>query len=277
MQFSDVLKGADRNEFEQIEGKALFPYFQKEIDVFCSPKVSPEYVQKTLEWLSEIDKTRMEEICRYASYYLRDELENTNVGDLMDQGAQHLESPLDVLNYMEFSFLTIEEPEDLEIPVLNLGGGCDWREDEGIQCLIRNGQIIYIGLWNDYSVWGKYYLNDDQYLSNYVLYERREELRSKAAERLKRKPLEKHCHLEIPMNSPIRTFVEIKLMNMEKCTIREAWARFEKTLLFEFMKDYPELVAEGSDFLYRCFCIEQEQGPGDMAEYIEKSCKWSFI
>lgn len=277
MQFEDVLKDAYRDEFGRMAGMAMFPYFQKEIEIVCAPEVTPEYVQKTLGWLAEIDEKCMKEICRFASYYLQDELEHTSIGELMDEGAQHLESPLDVLKYMEFGLLKIEEPEDPNLPALNLGGGCDWREDEGIQCLIRDGQVIYLGLWNDCSVWGRHYGDDDQYLSNYVLYESREERKARTAERLKNKPLEQFCHLEIPMSSPIRKFVEMKLASMEECTRKEAWEKFEHTLLFEFMKDYPELVAENADFLYRCFCIEREKGPGDMAEYIETTCKWSFI
>ncbi len=42
-----------------------------------------------------------------------------------------------------------------------------------------------MGSWNDEDVWDERLLNDDKYLSNYVLYPKREQLRQKAAERLK--------------------------------------------------------------------------------------------
>ncbi len=270
MEYQDVLQDVHQDEFGRTAGMALFPCFQREIEIFCDSGVSPEYVQKSLEWLREVDGKLMEKICKYASYYLQDELENTSVGELMDEGAQHLESPMDVLNYMEFSFLNIEMPENPNLPVLNLGGGCDWRE-EGLQCLIVDWKVVYLGSWNDYSVWWTHYLDDDQYLSNYVLYERRAELQAKVAERLKQEPPEPFPHLEIPMNAPIRKFVEFDLALMEKCTSKEAWTKIENMLLFEFMKDYPKLLEESFDFLYCCYCIERDRGPGDMAQHLAEN------
>lgn len=276
MRYGNVLRDALEDEFGNIVGKALFPYFQKEIELVCAPGVSPEYVRKSLEWLGQLDGKRMEEICRYASYYLQDELENTGVGELLDEGVQHLKGPLDILQYMDFCTLDIEAPKDPALPVLNLGGWCAWREDEGLQCLLRDWKVVYLGAWDNCSVWQSYYLDDDQYLSNYVLYERRDELRAKAAERLRNAPPEPLPHLEIPMNSPIRKFVEFKLAAMERCGSREAWAKFENTLLFSFMQDYPKLAEESFDFLYRSFCMERDESSGDMAGFLAEHCDYLF-
>ena len=276
MRWEDVLRDAQRDKFGNMVGKALFPYFQTDIEVACEPEVTPEYASRSLAWLGELGGERMKEICRYASFYLQDQLECTSVGELLDEGVQDLKGPLDILEYMGFHTLDIENPEDPELPVLNLGGWCDWQEDEGLQCLIKDWKVLYLGTWNDCSVWQSHYLNDDQYLSNYVLYERRAELQAKAAERLKSSPPEPFPHLEIPMSSPIRKFVEFKLALTEQCSSKEAWTRLENTLLFEFMRDYPKLAEESFDFLYRCFCIERDEGGADMAGFLAEQRDYLF-
>lgn len=275
MEFQDVLTGAGWDEFGRMCGFAPFPYFQTSLEVTCDPEVTPEYAARCVQWLAEADETLIREICQFALYYLQDTLESTSVGELLDEKIQHIRDPLDILRYMAFGSLAIDPPPDEEsadIPVLTLSGGCDWQEDEGLQCLVKNGHVVYLGGWNDLDIWRSPSLGEEDYLCNYVFYPRREELRAKAAERLANQPVRVIPHLEIPLSSPIRRLIEGTLARMEGCTAEEAWASIESTLLFEFLKDYPQLLEEPEDFLYRCFCIERDQGPDEMAQYIEERC-----
>lgn len=278
MQFSDVLTSPGPDGFGRITGFTVFPYFQSTIEVVCAPEVTPEYAARSLQWLSAVDETLVREICQYALYYLQDILESTSIGELLDEDIQHIRDPLEILRYMEFGALTIDMPLDPEVPVLNLSGGCDWQEDNGLQCLIKSGHVIYLGGWDDLDIWRSACLREEDYICNYVFYPRREELRQKAAEPLARKGFPKPIpHLEIPLSSPVRRFIEGPLARWEDCTSEEAWARIENTLLFEFLQEYPQLVQETDSFKYRCFCLERDQGPGDMAQYIEETCKWDLF
>ena len=280
MEFQDVLTGAGWDEFGRMCGFAPFPYFQTSLEVTCDPEVTPEYAARCVRWLAEADETLIREICQYALYYLQDTLESTSVGDLLDEEIQHIQDPMDILRYMAFGSLAIDPPPDEEsadIPVLNLGGGCDWQEDEGLQCLVKNGHVVYLGGWNDLDIWRSPSLGEEDYLCNYVYYPRREELRRKAAERLAQNPVRPLPHLEIPMSSPIRHFVEGCLTQYESCTVREASTKIENTLLFQFLQDYPALSRESGTFLCQCYRIERDQGPGDMAQFIEENCTWDLF
>ena len=179
LRFEDILINVEIDEFDRVTGNVEFPYFHKQIEVTCDEGVTAEYVAQSIRWLAEVDEALVREICQYALYYLQDELESTSKGELLDEGIQHIQEPLEVLRYMEFCSLDIKIPKEPEIPVLNLSGGCDWQEDEGLHCLIKNGHVVYMGSWNDEDVWDEHLLNDDKYLSNYVLYPKREELRQK--------------------------------------------------------------------------------------------------
>lgn len=268
MKFEDILTGAGEDEFGRMCGFAPFPYFQRDIEVVCDEAVTPEYAARSLQWLAEVDEGLIREICQYACYYLQDLLEATSIGELLDEDIQHIQDPLEILRYMEFGTLQIDEPADPDLPVLNLSGGCDWQEDLGLQCLIKNGHVVYLGSWNDLDVWRSLSLMEEDYICNYVYYPRRDELRQKAAEQLARSPVQPLPHLEIPMSSPIRHFIEGCLTQFESCAVREAWAKMENTLLFQFLQDYPALSRESGTFLCQCYRIERDQGPGELAQFL---------
>lgn len=272
MQFEDILIGAGEDEFGNMCGFAPFPYFQRNIEVTCEDGVTPEYAAKSLQWLAQVDEALIREICQYACYYLQDTLECTSVGELLDEEIQHIQDPMEILRYMDLGMLHISEPLDPGIPVLNLSGGCDWREDEGLQCLIREGRTVYLGSWSNLDIWRSPCLGEENYLFNYIYYPRRDELRARAAERLAEHPVKVIPHLEIPMSSPLRHFIEGPFARLEGCSAEEAWARIENTLLFEFLQEYPRLMEESDLFRHRCFCMERDQGPGEMAQYLAEHC-----
>ncbi len=272
MQFEDILIGAGEDEFGNMCGFAPFPYFQRNIEVTCEDGVTPEYAAKSLQWLAQVDEALIREICQYACYYLQDTLERTSVGELLDEEIQHIQDPMEILRYMDLGMLHISEPLDPGIPVLNLSGGCDWREDEGLQCLIREGRTVYLGSWSDLDIWRSPCLGEENYLFNYIYYPRRDELRTRTAERLAEHPVKVIPHLEIPMSSPLRHFIEGPFARLEGCSEEEAWARIENTLLFEFLQEYPRLMEESDLFRHRCFCMERDQGPGEMAQYLAEHC-----
>ncbi len=272
MQFEDILIGAGEDEFGNMCGFAPFPYFQRNIEVTCEDGVTPEYAAKSLQWLAQVDEALIREICQYACYYLQDTLERTSVGELLDEEIQHIQDPMEILRYMDLGMLHISEPLDPGIPVLNLSGGCDWREDECLQCLIREGRTVYLGSWSDLDIWRSPCLGEENYLFNYIYYPRRDELRARTAERLAEHPVKVIPHLEIPMSSPLRHFIEGPFARLEGCSGEEAWARIENTLLFEFLQEYPRLMEESDLFRHRCFCMERDQGPGEMAQYLAEHC-----
>ncbi len=268
LRFEDILINAGIDEFDRVTGYVEFPYFHKQIEVICDEGVTAEYAAQSIRWLAEVDEALVREICQYALYYLQDELESTSIGELLPEDIQHIQEPLEVLRYMEFGSLDIKIPKDSEIPVLNLSGGCDWQEDEGLHCLIKNGHVVYMGSWNDEDVWDERLLNDDNYLFNYVLYPQREVLQQKVAERLKQNPPKKIPHLEFAMNSPVRKFVEFLLAGAEHCTPEEAWAKLDGTRLMVLLQEDSSLAWEDASLLYRCYCMERDLGAVDMEVYL---------
>lgn len=278
-----LLKNYFTNEYNEIEGTAFFPYFKKEIHVICWEGTSLEYAQKCLEYLQKVDEALILQICKYAQFYLEDLLETTSIGELYygDEEPFPHEQLLDMLQYICFEVLYIEEPA---VPVkdsdrvLNLYGGCDWQEDDGIQCLVKNGEVIFLGGYNRFSVWEDF--SKEKYF-NYVYYEKRGEMSAvpdieegdywaiERTVRWKNKGLLDPRRLE--------EFTDTVIAAKENVSPKEAAQILEETYLFQMMQEYPKLLDESSDFWLECYCIEKEKDNGELVKYICENCQWDLF
>ena len=278
-----LLKNSHKNEFNQIEGTTFFPYFNKEITVIYEEGISPEYVKKCLKYLETVDETLIIQICKYAEFFLKDKLKNTSIGEVYSFPYNNL---LDLLQYFSFETMFIEDPpesisDSYEINVLNLSGGCDWWEDEGLQCLIKNGEVTYLGYYDDRSVWHDH---SEDHFGNYAVYERWDELSKKAAESHKLTEMDiwrgnRLAHWRAK-NLPIiklERFVDNIVSVRENVDIKGATEIFENSYLFELMTEYPKLLEESSDLWYECYCIEKENGVGELVRYISENCEWNLF
>lgn len=261
------LKNTYLNECNEIEGIAFFPYFKKEITVVCCKGVTPEY----------------------AEFFLKDTLENTSVGELEDGEAFSYVNPLDLLQYFSFNTLYIDEPPEFidqssEINVLNLSGSCDWREDDGIQCLVKNGEVLYLGDFEVLNVWSDHSKN---YYGNYVLYEnlceKRRTWRKLTVEEAREIDVGRtqrffdHWNAKDRLKThKLKKFVDI-LASKEKLDFKNAIEVLEDSYMYQLMNEYPQLLEESIDFWYECFCIEKEKDIGELMAYICENIQWDMF
>ncbi len=282
------LKNSFINEFGQVEGIAFFPYFQKNITVLCQEGVSPEYAEKCLGYLEEVDDALMLRICKYAENFLKDTLENTSVGELGDEEAFPYDDLPDLLQYISFETLYIEEPPKSmagasEIFVLNLTGGCEWWEDEGLQCLVRDGEVVYLGHFGNLSVWGDY---SEMYIGNYVLYESyRERLLEYKQNiviqtdngQMRTQSFYDHWNGKgVPIRQKITELVNY-VAAKEGISFGEAVIALEDTFFYQLMNEYPRLLEEDTDFWHKCYDVEKETDAGELMRHLCENCEWDLF
>ena len=279
-----LLKNSCRNEYGEIEGTAFFPYFHKDINVVCRKGTSIEYTEKCLEYLQKADERLILQICKYAEYYLKDVVQTTSIGELYyyDEEPFPHDKLLELLQYFSFEILYIEEPPEAAYDsseVLNLYGGCDWEEDHGIQCLVRNGKVIFLGGYNNLSIWEDY---DEEYFFNYVFYEKRDEFWKMAAN----KAAEDNWQIKrfvrwrskgLLAAHKLENFTDTILVSKENVTPKEATKIFENTYFFQLMHEYPKLLEESMDFWLECYCIEKEEDIGELVRFICENCEWNMF
>ncbi len=242
-------------------------------------------MDKCLGYLEKVDERLILQICKYAENYLNDILINTSIGELYydeEEPFPH-DDLLGMLQYFSFEILYIDEPPqsmNASFEVLNLYGGCDWQEDEGIQCLVKKGEVIFLGGYNNFSVWKDY---SKDYIGNYVLYEKRSEFSKIAAKQIQDKDNWKSERFTRWIDKGIATVHKLECFADEILAVREdmepkkATIIFEDTYLFQMMEEYSKLLEESLEFWYKCYCVEKEEGIGELVKYISETCQWNLF
>lgn len=162
----ELIRNIFENEYGKMEGEVFFGLINEYIQLSFKKQVPIEYVEKTAELLNGLSEDKMKEICTYSMAYCNDILES--YPDFAEElNIEDINSVTDILKHMEFGMLVVNLPEDMNQVGLNLEGSCEWAEDNGIQWIIKNDEIIYVGPWQFQNMWRAKYEEDDD--CNYVI------------------------------------------------------------------------------------------------------------
>ena len=75
----------------------------------------------------------------------------------------YIEKCIESLNNLSDAFIAeicIEEPENENIVGFQLSGNCDWDAEHGIEIIILDDNLLYLGAFEDNSPWYDYDKND---------------------------------------------------------------------------------------------------------------------
>ncbi len=100
-------------------------------------------------------------------YYRKDIMEECPDQDY-PEGLERVKDPLELWEYMGITSLKVDlyKNEDVKkVRVLNLIGWCDWDEENGIEWLIKEDEVVYVGANDWVNIWYSPYEDN---LFNYV-------------------------------------------------------------------------------------------------------------
>lgn len=146
-----------------MSGTVYSKFFNQQLEVWIEEDVSIEYAHSCAMALNHMDDYLIDELCRAAIAYCEDFCE------MVGQQPPRIKEIRDVLQYIEFGSMNIDEPKNVQIPVIHLGGGCEWEPEHGIEVIIRNGELIYLGAYNGVWAWGEPEHYQDDYNYAYVI------------------------------------------------------------------------------------------------------------
>ncbi len=150
----ELIKDIREYEFDdtQMAGSVYFGYLGDYIDLRFDKDIPMDYVIKTAEKLNTVTEEIMNTLFERSIIYCRSKVES--YGYLKRKiRLNKLEKPSDILKYMEIDGLIVNLPEDMSQVAINLEGSCDWEEEDGIQWLIRDDTVVYVGPWADIDIW----------------------------------------------------------------------------------------------------------------------------
>jgi hypothetical protein len=132
-----------------IEGKVYWKLFDRYIRLHNFDRARPEYMQSCAVALNSLDDRIIDELCKASLRYREDFL--YAVGD----ECPIISNPREVLKIIKPLNLSIPFERRLDVPVVDLEFDCEWEEEHGMQWLVREGKILFVGAACSAIPWGE--------------------------------------------------------------------------------------------------------------------------
>ena len=156
-----------------IEGKAYCRLMDKDIDVDVYDDVSLDYVEKCAEAMNSMSEDLVDAICRAAKKYCLDFLEDIGGAELNDitltVPVDENTPPREMLKCFDVGSLIVDVPKDGSRVGYQLSGNCDWEEEHGIEIVILDDRLVYLGEFSGVSPWEDH--SDESWNSAADIYE----------------------------------------------------------------------------------------------------------
>lgn len=140
-----------------IAGKVYCRLMDKDIDVDLYDDVSLDYAEKCAEAMNSMPEDLIDAICLCAKKYCLDFLDDIGGAELNDI---HLSIPVDentppreMLKCFDIGLFTTDVPKDPSRIGYQLSGNCDWEEEHGIEIVILDDRLVYLGEFAGVSPW----------------------------------------------------------------------------------------------------------------------------
>ena len=137
------------NGYGQVEGEFFCECLNCQIDIAYDKNLTSEYVDKAIKHLCEIYPKLLNDLCKYTLKYCKTVMKDYPEVEYK-KGLYQIKNTLEVLKYIEFGRLKIRNYN--ESIALNISGGCDWADEKGLQWIIQNEEIVYVGPWYDFDI-----------------------------------------------------------------------------------------------------------------------------
>jgi len=133
-----------------LEGKVEFNLFHKTIDVLMDEHIDLEYANLCAKALNNMDEKIIDDLCQYSINYCID-----FCNDVGDEEIPEFNSVRDVLSYISPRVLIIDVTKEDDKIVIHLELNCDWEIEHGLEWIINNGEILYVGAFESEDGWNE--------------------------------------------------------------------------------------------------------------------------
>ena len=132
-----------------VEGRVFCRPFGRYVAFAVEDAASMDYVVRCAEHLDTLPEATLVELCRASIRYCNE------FRLLAGEAPLAFASPLDVLALLDPNTLLIPNEERPE-PVVHLELCCDWELEHGLEWIVRDGKVLYVGGFNGGNPWGGY-------------------------------------------------------------------------------------------------------------------------
>jgi hypothetical protein len=122
-------------------GKMQFVLFNKEIEVALDGGTI-DYAEKCAKYLNELSENVIQDLCAASIRYCH------AIQKVNGTAPQIFQSPKDVLRHINPSLLIVPELVDITELIIHLELNCTWEVEHGMEWIIRNDKLLYVGAFN---------------------------------------------------------------------------------------------------------------------------------
>ncbi|GGA42885.1 DUF6985 domain-containing protein [Psychrobacillus lasiicapitis] len=154
-----VIKNLKTNEYSELEGEAYLELFNQTIKVYIDQDSDIEYAELCITDLNNLNEELIVSLCEASIRYCNEFLDD--IGEEMIKFSK----PKDVLAHITLNTICIPNPKNKAEAVIDLELNCTWEEEHGMEWIIRNGEVRYVGPYNGINPYGNCDIGEDW---NYV-------------------------------------------------------------------------------------------------------------
>ncbi|MDP7017186.1 MAG: hypothetical protein QGG36_15380 [Pirellulaceae bacterium] len=122
-----------------MEGVVDTLLFATEVGVFIEEGASVDYAQKCADYFNSLPDHVIASLCAAAIRYCNEAL------DAVGEPLMEFRSDRDVLNIVYPSVLMVPPGNHESAPVIHMELNCDWEEEHGMEWIIRDDEVLYVG------------------------------------------------------------------------------------------------------------------------------------
>lgn len=135
---------------EEIEGKVYFKLFDKYIDFFAAGASDTKYIEICAEYLNSFDEKIIADLCSASIRYCNAILQ------IYGEKPYEFDNSKDVLRLINPACLVIPDPQNNNEPVIHLELNCSWEEEHGLEWIVRNNSVLYVGPYYGEDPWADF-------------------------------------------------------------------------------------------------------------------------
>jgi len=144
------IRNVSKNGHWPLQGQIFSQLFNRYIDFAVEDTATIEFVTRCADYFNSLDARIIDNLCSASIRYCDDFL------SMVGAPAKQFPSKRDVLKLISPSLLLIPNIEDRDIPIIHMELNCIWEVEHGMEWLIREDEVLYVGGFNCVDPWGEF-------------------------------------------------------------------------------------------------------------------------
>ncbi len=150
-------------QYGDVCGEFYFKLANKRLDLQVESGTDIEYAEKCINYINNLKDDVIDEICKSAVNSFEECLKDPDYVEYFDLDIPLSIKERDILKYIKFKLLMIENTDKHKDIAFSLSGKCMWDDTHDYEWVIRNGKVLYMGWCENKSPW----LGKDDYSKPY--------------------------------------------------------------------------------------------------------------